>query len=414
MKNSILLILFLAGLLSTARLKATDDKLIEATRIATISKSTMDSIRKIRHIPSRLVPVRYDVAVFDVLYQTQWWDGSPITASGFVLMPLGAEGALPVISYNHGTRLEKQKDWAFKGEEAICGYFATDGYIVSLPDYVGLRRGERNHLYHHSGTEALATVDLLRALKPLLGREGVQWNGQLFLTGYSQGGHAALATHKYIQENLKGEFKVTASAPMSGAYDLAGVQGRVLDEPYEYPGYLPYLLFSYQEVYRISPDSSAFFQAPYDTLLPRLFDGKLNFRKVNKYLPEVPADMMKPALLKAYKEDENHPLKKLMQENSLTEWAPETPVLLCFCKQDEQVSYQNSLVAFNRMKELGSEVVHKRMAGRRFKHSPCSVLTSLYARLWFDSFRKGHTQGRKGPLLNRWLVSFSKLLLPKR
>tara|TARA_B100000963_G_scaffold321279_1_gene304410 strand:+ start:2975 stop:3127 length:153 start_codon:yes stop_codon:yes gene_type:complete len=26
-------------------------------------------------------------------------------------------------------------------------------------------------------------------------------NGQVFLTGYSQGGHACMATHKYIYEN---------------------------------------------------------------------------------------------------------------------------------------------------------------------------------------------------------------------
>ena len=49
-------------------------------------------------------------------------------------------------------------------------------------------------------------------------------NSQVFLTGYSQGGHACMATHKYIHENsLQSEFDVIASAPCSGPYDLSGI-----------------------------------------------------------------------------------------------------------------------------------------------------------------------------------------------
>jgi hypothetical protein len=276
---------------------------------------------------------------------------------------------------------------------------------------VGLRRGERNHLYHHAATEALATVDLLRAAREFMPQLSIAWDGQLFLTGYSQGGHAAMATHKYIQERLDGEFYVTASAPMSGAYDLAGVQGRVLNQPYAQPGYLPYLLVSYHAAYHLLPDSGAYFRPPYDTLIPRLFNGHYTFLEVTPSLPAIPGDMMREDLLAAYASDSNNALRRLMQENSLTDWAPEAPMLLCYCRNDEQVNYENSLVAHARMQALGSTKVQLRHVGRKFHHSRCSIYTSIYARMWFNSIREGHKTGKKGPLWNRFLVSMSKLFM---
>ena len=389
-------------------------KLIEAKLIATLQPAQLDSMRKFYHVPRKLAPVQYAVDVYDVLYHTAWSDGSPIVASGFVLVPNGSKGPVPLLSYNHGTRLKKAREWALAGEEAVCSYYASDGYVVAMPDYVGLRRGERSHLYHHAATEALATVDLLRATRELLDQVGKSWSGQLFLTGYSQGGHAAMATHKYIQERLNGEFTVTASAPMSGAYDLAGVQGQVINKPYSQPGYLPYMLYSFQAAYHPLRDSADYFQSPYDTLLPRLFSGEYHLKDISSKMPSVPSEMLKPELLSGYLADSSNPLRLLMVENSLVDWAPDAPVLLCYCKADEQVNYRNSLVAYTRMHALGSTQVQKRMAGRRYQHGPCSIFTSIYARMWFDSIRHGHPTGKKGPLWNRFLTRMSKLAIPQK
>ncbi|MBO0155283.1 hypothetical protein J0688_25075, partial [Vibrio parahaemolyticus] len=46
-------------------------------------------------------------------------------------------------------------------------------------------------------------------------------SSHLFITGYSQGGHVAMATHKVIERDYAREFTVTASGPMSGPYNLA-------------------------------------------------------------------------------------------------------------------------------------------------------------------------------------------------
>jgi hypothetical protein len=88
-------------------------------------------------------------------------------------------------------------------------------------------------------------------------------------------------------------------------------------------------------------------------------------------------------------------------------------MLLCYCKADEQVLYRNAIVARDAMEARGSTVVHSRMAGRRFAHGPCALYTTIYAKMWFDSFRNGSTQGKSGPAWNRFLVSMSKAAYKK-
>jgi hypothetical protein len=53
---------------------------------------------------------------------------------------------------------------------------------------------------------------------PTADAPGSSDGGKLFVTGYSQGGYVAMATHRAMQS---GGMTVTASAPMSGPYALA-------------------------------------------------------------------------------------------------------------------------------------------------------------------------------------------------
>ena len=69
---------------------------------------------------------------------------------------------------------------------------------------------------------------------------------------------------------------MTAAAPMSGPYNVSGVQAQTIiaDQPYSTPGYLPYVVMGRQEAYgNIYNSLSEIFKSPYDTLLPDLFDG---------------------------------------------------------------------------------------------------------------------------------------------
>ena len=87
---------------------------------------------------------------------------------------------------------------------------------------------------------------------------------------------------------------------MSGAYDMSGVQATVMVKPYPEPVYLPYLLIGINEIYNITDDYSKLFRAPYDSLVPILYNGEYNMDEINTLLPEIPSDVVHPALLEEY------------------------------------------------------------------------------------------------------------------
>ena len=137
------------------------------------------------------------------------------------------------------------------------------------------------HPYHHARSEATAVIDMIRASKQAADSLHIGLNGQLYVAGYSQGGHVTMATTRMLERYFSNEIPLTASSPMSGAYDLSGVQAEVVtsDNPYSSPEYLPYIVMSYRYAYNIYPDIHDIFKAPYDTILPPLF-GRYTRRMV--------------------------------------------------------------------------------------------------------------------------------------
>lgn len=356
-----------------------------------------------------MAKIKNPLDVFEVIYETTWYDGTPVDASGIFFLPRQKGKEFPMICYHHGTQTVKDRQITFTGEQAICTAFCASGYMVAFPDYIGLGDGKRKHLYLHIETEAAAAIDLLRAVKELLVKEDAKQSKYLFLTGYSQGGHSTLATLKVMQEKYPEEFHVTAAAPMSGAYDLAGVQSGVMFKPYSHPGYLPYLMYSYQEVYKCFDNADCSFKAPYAVNLPPLFDGKHSMSDIDKAMPEVPKDALTDQFLQKYLNDDKFPFKLDLIKNSVHDWKPETPVMFCYCKADEQVNYENAIVASDAMKAKGSKNIKLCPAGRRFGHKTCAMFSSVYTKMYFDSFVKGSKKGRKGPLINRMAIAIFKM-----
>lgn len=391
------------------QLSAIQPQLEAYDKVASYSVDELKQFWKKAHIPQFIAPINYGVDMYEVIYTSTWIDGSPVKASGLYFVPQGKRNNLPVIIYHHGTRIEKERSMKLGGELGLCVGFAADGYAIVMPDYFGLGKGEQKHLYIHAESEALSAIDMYRSVKVLNEREGISWGDKLFLTGYSQGGHAAMATHIAMQRDFPDEFKVTASAPMSGPYDVSGDQGTVMFRPYSHPGYLPYLIYSYQEVYKLVPDEKLLFKAPYDSILPPMFDGKHSMREINKVLPEVPKDIIADDILKAFLEDTTFAFRKALQANDVYNWKPEAPVLLCYCKGDEQVSYKNALTAERVMKLNGAKNVKLNHSGKKFGHNTCALYTSIYTKMWFDSFVAGSKNGRKGPVFKRMLVNLSKV-----
>ena len=168
------------------------------------------------------------------------------------------QGERPIVLYAHGTHTEIAFDMAdvesSDNTESLlmAGMFAANGYIVVAPNYVGYDTSTLGyHPYLNGDQQSKDLIDALAAARsalPTANAPDTLDGGQLLVTGYSQGGYVAMATHRALQE--AGD-SVTASAPMSGPYALSAFsdaifQGQVTGGS---TVNLTLLLTSYQNAY---------------------------------------------------------------------------------------------------------------------------------------------------------------------
>jgi hypothetical protein len=175
-----------------------------------------------------------DVNVQYLQYTTTGGAGEHTTASGALMIPGGADsrcsGARPVVLYAHATNPAKAYNLAAIADNAnpattegltIAALFAAQGYIVVAPNYAGYDSSTLGyHPFLNARQQSGEMIDALTAARTALTAlgTGVSANSKLFLTGYSQGGHVALATLRAMQQ---AGTRVPAAAPMSGPYLLA-------------------------------------------------------------------------------------------------------------------------------------------------------------------------------------------------
>ena len=334
---------------------------------------------------------KYAVTAVKVLYNTIDANGNPTIASGVVFLPAVTTSVqMPLFLYLHGT-LTRDLDAPsyLQGIEAVIGWImAMDGYIAVLPDYLGLGNGPGVHPYHHAASEASASVDMLKAAAavcsdPLVGAKP---DGNLYMSGYSQGGHAALATQNELQNHPLAGITLRKTVAGSGAYSLSQVQKKHLfDHPvYPSPSFLPYMLMSFQEAYgNLYGNLGQVFLPPYNTTIPDLFNGLFTTDEINSQLPQAWKTMFVPKYLWNIQYNYFHPVNYALRKNDVISWKPKSDLHLYYCTCDELVSNDNSLLAYLSFLLKGSSKVSCLPVGP-FKHAECAPYVLLLSKIQFD------------------------------
>ncbi len=335
---------------------ASAQKLVSATYLGTTPSFQFQLL-----LPTQ---AQYGVDYYKITYQTTDVDGSQTIASGGLAVPNTSScNDFPLAAYCHGTVSEKEAVPSRDNSEAfLTKALASTGAVSVAPDYLGLGDNPGLHPYLHAESQATATLDLIRASREYLqDSTSVTLNGEVFVTGYSQGGHAAMATVKYVQDSgLFNEFDIVAAGPASGPYNLSGSQSTVLlsGQPYSNPGYVVYLLFAMNRVYGdIYQSVDELLKSPYDTTIPPLFDGTNDMSFINSQLPNTLSGFIQDSVLANLKADStqsNHPIWRALKKQDNFDWAPSFPLKMYYCTQDEQVSFQNALDADSAMTANGA------------------------------------------------------------
>jgi hypothetical protein len=328
-----------------------------------------------------------------------------------MMIPTGSDpvcqGPRPVVLYAHGTAAQRSLNLAnISNEDNLEGLFAatvftTQGYILVAPNYTGYDMSALTYNpYLNADQESKDMVDALTAARsalPISSAPSITDSGKLFVTGYSQGGHVAMATHKALQE---AGATITASAPMSGPYAVAAFSDAVFfgQVTRTTPLFLVFTSTGYQKAYGdVYASATDVFEARYvtgiESLLPsavprtQLFaEGKLPRDQLFSSTPPEPSfasitpatspadlapvfaagfgteHLVTNAFRLAYLQDaqanpdggfptvlDGRPaanpangLRRAFKRNDLRTWLPSAPVFLCGGNEDPTVMFMNT------------------------------------------------------------------------
>ncbi|MBX2903168.1 MAG: T9SS type A sorting domain-containing protein [Chitinophagales bacterium] len=379
--------------------------IISYTLLKSFSKQQVDSLLTANSIPASALNTKYGVNFYKVLYRTPYkHPDSLVQASGAVVLPQNATCNVPLVIYSHGTESNASKVAStFKGAQWEVGVgLAASGFAMALTDFLGM--GDKDpkvlmHPYQHAFHEANTGINMLRATREVAQSESVGLNGQVFLFGYSQGGYVTTAICKEIQQKYSHEFTIAGAVPMSGSYDLDGAQYDLMksNDPYPTPGYLPFLTLGYQSVgVPLFTVPSDIFKSPYDTVIPpKLYSGTVGIGTLNGFCNPVPKLMFKDSIVNAIFSDSNHVFRQALRDNNLVKgWVPQFPIRLFYCSGDEQVSPQNTVVAYNTWQAGGAPNLAKSDFGN-LSHGNCAQLCFLAGKTFIDSLKQDCTTGIK-------------------
>lgn len=349
--------------------------------------------------------VQFGTNYYRITYTTTNVQGQLDTVSGLVALPDDTTKTYPRLVYQHGTSGSKLDVPSFtansSGTEGSVGLLAAGlGFIALLPDYLGLGVSDGFHPYVHAASEASVAIDMLKALPAFTATYGIHPNNQLFITGYSQGGHASMALHRAIETDTASPFTVTAAAHLSGPYSIGGVMRNLIlsDSIYYYPAYLPNTILSYQTVYgNLYNQIGDVFKAPYATTIDLFFKGSISLNTLNNQLiaqltanegAPRPLRMLQPAMVQAVESDPNHPFNIALRENNVYAWAPKAPTRIFYCMADDQVPYQNSLIAFDTMTMLGAVNLVAQDVNPQADHGECYLPALTNTIFFFLNYRQ--------------------------
>lgn len=361
-------------------------------QIASMSAEDIGILAATFGIPTNVYQAEYGVNVYQVIYEMPYL-GETIEVSGALFLPTGVDPSceLPVHTYMHGTIFERDQAPSFMPFEAMLGYFmASPGYITMMPDYVGLGTSMLMHPYVQAQSEADAGIYMMQEVANLGEELGFEYNEELFISGYSQGGHSAMAMAKEIKENWSDTYVVTACAPMAGPYNMSGVQGplSVAEEVYPYPAFFAYNVIGWNSYYgNIYDDVSEIFQEPYASMLPGMFDGETSVDAINSALPTLTSELLQPGIVDEILNDPEHPYMLAAFDNDVHDWTPECHMQIYYCEADDVVYPENALSAYDQMIANGAENVTT-FNGGEFDHQGCAGTSVFGGLLWLDQFHQ--------------------------
>ncbi len=299
--------------------------------------------------------IKYNIKAYRITYYTISYNNEPIIASGALLVP-DTESPLPLISFQHGTITEESSAPSnfdsFYTDAATV--FASTGFFIALPDYIGYGASKDiPHPYEHQKSLATACRDMIRASYEFSKVEKVsQPNNQLFLTGYSEGGYATMATFKLLQNQHPDEFTITGVTVGAGAYNKTEFANYIIssNENQQHISSFVWVLDVYNSIYsNLNRPYTYYFNEPWASTIENY--GPFANIEQNPQL------LFNESFIQDFSSGNDSELNTVLADNDCFDWTPLAPLQMYHGTDDIYVPYFNSSTAYDAMVSNGSTTV---------------------------------------------------------
>lgn len=394
---------------------AQNDKLpLAATNLNGLTRNgTMSVVQVNKLIQSKfgasVKPTTQALDLYKITYRSRDEKNRAAVLSGLVVLPRGGAPNGLVI-FNHGTIVNSAlapsrftgKPNASEAELATLA-FASGGYAVAMPDYLGLGDHRGAHPYPLGAANSLSAVDIIEPARTVAKRQNTQVGLQLFVTGYSEGGAVAMWMVRDLEGKAGANYDVTAAALASGSYDLSDTTRKwLLAAPTNQEGFIIRLyLASYMAYYfHKSADVklTEYFKPAMALTVSQAYKGNLSDKNIIRRLALAAvlmrtknslANVITPRFKQALETlDTTDPVISGMQKSDSFDWSPRTKMLLISLSNDKVVDPENTEKTLRTMRQRGvsAETLQQfEIKDAKLNHITAIAPALAQARRFFDN-----------------------------
>jgi hypothetical protein len=161
-------------------------------------------------------------------------------------------------------------------------------------------------------------------------------------------------------------------------------------ETFPGPLYLPYFIYSQQNMGFIDDPLELFFKSPYAGMIPDLFDGSLSNDEVNAQLTDQIADLVTDALRENFNTSQDFDqLREVLERNSVPAWASENRIHFYHGTDDLNVPPEQSYAIHQGFLAAGADaekVRYVEMPG--MDHGSGLIPWGIQTLTWFNSLNE--------------------------
>ncbi|MFT6855573.1 MAG: pimeloyl-ACP methyl ester carboxylesterase [Cyclobacteriaceae bacterium] len=299
----------------------------------------------------------YDVSLYRINYTTTY-QGSEIIASGLVILPISDDSlSVGVMSFQHGTifsQAEAPTNTPLSDPYLILyAAAATTGVVMVVPDYIGYGASEDiTHPYFIAEPTSTAVLDNIKAGREFAELNGLKFNGELFLAGYSQGGFATMATHMAIEaQDGFLDYNLNTSYPAAGSYIVDNSVSISAEDVFP-PHFTTLRIYSYLAHYDLGLVIADFIQEPYAGKIPTLLDGSLTSAEILPSLNYNAGEYFTSEFLLEDSKFDGY--LEAQMSNDVSNWVPKARMIMYHSNEDNTVSVNASKTAYDKFKNAGA------------------------------------------------------------